>query len=76
MCGTACQVLAIQYIRWDEARDRRVPEEPRLSTANARLSLRVTAALAAHVGLYHGYVNGSGMGPSGFAGMALVGLGP
>jgi urease accessory protein len=39
-----------------------------------RLPLRVTAALAAHVGLYHGYVNGSGMGPSGFAGMALVGL--
>ena len=45
-----------------------------LLAANARLSLRVTAALAALVGLSHGYVNGSGMGPSMFAGMVVVGL--
>ena len=45
-----------------------------LLAANARLSLRVTAALAALVGLYHGYLNGSGMGSSVFAGMVLVGL--
>ena len=45
-----------------------------LLAANAKLSLRVTAALAALVGLYHGYVNGSGMGSSVFAGMVLVGL--
>ena len=45
-----------------------------LLAANARLSLHVTAALAALVGLYHGYLNGSGMGPSVFAGVVLVGL--
>lgn len=45
-----------------------------LLAANVRLSLRMIAALAVLVGLYHGYLNGSGMGPSVFAGMVLVGL--
>lgn len=45
-----------------------------LLAANVKLSLRATAALVALVGLCHGYVNGSGMGSSGFAGVALVGL--
>ena len=34
----------------------------------------MTAALAALVGLYHGYLNGSGMSPAGSAGVALLGL--
>ena len=45
-----------------------------LVAANARLSLRMTTALAALVGLYHGYVNGTGMARPGSAVVALVGL--
>lgn len=45
-----------------------------LLAADAKLSLRVTTALAALVGLYHGYLNGTGMGASGYAGIALLGL--
>jgi hydrogenase/urease accessory protein HupE len=45
-----------------------------LLAADAKLSLRVTTALAALVGLYHGYLNGTGMGASGYARMALFGL--
>ena len=33
-----------------------------LLAADARISLRLTTALAAFVGLYHGYLNGIGMG--------------
>lgn len=42
--------------------------------ANARLSLRVTTALAAFLGLYHGYLNGTGMGQSATAAVTLLGL--
>ncbi len=42
--------------------------------ADANLSLRVTTVLAALAGLYHGYVNGSGMGHAGSAAVALLGL--
>ena len=45
-----------------------------LVAANAKLPVRATAALAAVVGLYHGYVNGSGMGHAGSAAVALMGL--
>ncbi len=45
-----------------------------LLVANARISLRVTTALAALLGLYHGYLNGTGMGASGSAAVALLGL--
>ena len=45
-----------------------------LLAADAKLSLRLTTSLAAFIGLYHGYLNGTGMGTSGYAGMALVGL--
>ena len=45
-----------------------------LLAADARLSLRVTTALAALLGLYHGYLNGTGMGQFETAAVALLGL--
>jgi urease accessory protein len=45
-----------------------------LLAANAKLSLPVTTALAALLGLYHGYLNGTGMGASASAAVALLGL--
>ena len=45
-----------------------------LLAADAKLSLRMTAALATLVGLYHGYLNGTGMGASGYTSVALLGL--
>jgi hydrogenase/urease accessory protein HupE len=45
-----------------------------LLAADAKLSLRVTTALAAVLGVYHGYLNGTGMGPSGTGAVALLGL--
>ena len=42
--------------------------------ADAKLSLRVMIALAALLGLYHGYFNGTGMGESVSAISAVVGL--
>jgi hydrogenase/urease accessory protein HupE len=45
-----------------------------LLAADAKLSLRATATLAVLIGLYHGYLNGTGMGASGYAGVALLGL--
>jgi len=46
-----------------------------LVAADARLSLRVTTALAALLGLYHGYLNGVGMGQPATAVVVLLGLG-
>src|SRR5262245_7022149 len=45
-----------------------------LVAADARLSLQVTGALAALLGLVHGYLNGTGMGLSGSAVVATLGL--
>ena len=45
-----------------------------LLAADAKLSLRMTTALAALLGLYHGYLNGTGMGQFGTASVALLGL--
>jgi urease accessory protein len=45
-----------------------------LVAADARLSMRVTAALAVLLGLYHGYLNGNGMGQFDTAVIALLGL--
>jgi hydrogenase/urease accessory protein HupE len=45
-----------------------------LLAANAKLSLRLTTALAALLGLYHGYLNGTGMGQSASAVVVLLGL--
>lgn len=45
-----------------------------LLAADARLSLRTTTALAALLGLYHGYLNGTGMGQSLSVMVILVGL--
>ena len=45
-----------------------------LVIADAKLSLSVMTALAALLGLVHGYLNGTGMGQSGFAVVALLGL--
>jgi urease accessory protein len=45
-----------------------------LPAANAQLSLPVTTALAVLLGLYHGYLNGTGMGSSVSADVALLGL--
>jgi urease accessory protein len=45
-----------------------------LVTADARLSLRLTTALAVLLGFYHGYLNGSGMGQFDTAVIALLGL--
>jgi urease accessory protein len=42
--------------------------------ADAKLPLAVTTALAALLGLYHGFLNGMGMGPLSFATLALLGL--
>ena len=45
-----------------------------LLAADAKLSLRMTTALAALLGVYHGYLNGTGMGQFGTASVALLGL--
>jgi urease accessory protein len=45
-----------------------------LLAANAKLSLRLTTALAALLGFYHGYLNGTGMGQSASAVVVLLGL--
>jgi urease accessory protein len=45
-----------------------------LVAADARLSLRLITALAALLGLYHGYLNGSGMGQFDTFVMAMLGL--
>jgi len=45
-----------------------------LVIADAKLPLNVMTALAALLGLVHGYLNGTGMGQSGFALVALLGL--
>jgi hydrogenase/urease accessory protein HupE len=45
-----------------------------LLAADAELSLRGTTALAICVGFYHGFLNGTGMGPARGAAAALVGL--
>jgi hydrogenase/urease accessory protein HupE len=45
-----------------------------LVIADARLSLCAMTALTALLGLVHGYLNGTGMGLSGFAVVALLGL--
>ena len=45
-----------------------------LLAADAKLSLRVTTALAALLGLYHGYLNGTGMGQFDTRLGALLGL--
>ena len=45
-----------------------------LVAADAKLSLRAMTVLAALVGLLHGYLNGSGMGLSGAALVAVLGL--
>jgi hydrogenase/urease accessory protein HupE len=45
-----------------------------LVIADAKLPLSAMTALAALFGLVHGYFNGTGMGQSGFAVVALLGL--
>jgi urease accessory protein len=45
-----------------------------LLAADAKLSLRVITALAALLGLYHGYLNGTGLGLSGTSAAVLLGL--
>ena len=45
-----------------------------LLAANAKLSLRTMTVVAALVGVYHGYLNGTGMGQLGTAAVALTGL--
>ena len=45
-----------------------------LVAADAKLSLRATTALAVLVGLFHGYLNGTGMGLSGAAIIVVLGL--
>jgi urease accessory protein len=45
-----------------------------LLAADARLSLRATTVLAALLGLFHGYLNGVGMGQPGVGTLALLGL--
>jgi urease accessory protein len=45
-----------------------------LLAANARISLRATTTLAVSVGLFHGYLNGSGMGQPATGAVALLGL--
>jgi urease accessory protein len=45
-----------------------------LLAADAKISLRVTTALAALLGLYHGYLNGIGMGQFDTAAVAVLGL--
>jgi urease accessory protein len=52
------------------------PTLPRagLGEADAKLPLSAMTALAALCGLVHGYLNGTGMGQSGFAVVTLLGL--
>jgi urease accessory protein len=45
-----------------------------LLAADARLSMRTVTTLAALVGLFHGYLNGAGMGRPGVGAVALLGL--
>lgn len=45
-----------------------------LVAMDAKLSLRATTALAGLLGLFHGYSNGTGMGETGSASVALLGL--
>ena len=45
-----------------------------LLALDAKLSLRVTTAIAALLGLYHGYLNGAGLGLSFSSAAALLGL--
>jgi len=45
-----------------------------LLAADAKVSLRMTTALAALLGLYHGYLNGIGLGQFDTAAIALLGL--
>jgi len=45
-----------------------------LVALDVKLSLRASTALAALLGLYHGYLNGAGMGLPGSASLALLGL--
>ena len=45
-----------------------------LLALDAKLSLRVTTAIAALLGLYHGYLNGAGLGLSFPSAAALLGL--
>ena len=45
-----------------------------LLALDAKLSLRLTTALAALLGLYHGYLNGAGLGLSFTSAAALLGL--
>jgi urease accessory protein len=45
-----------------------------LLAADAKFSLRATTILAAVVGLFHGYLNGSGMGRPEHGALALLGL--
>jgi len=45
-----------------------------LLAANARISLQVVTGIAALLGIYHGYLNGTGMGTSTDAAIALLGL--
>jgi hydrogenase/urease accessory protein HupE len=45
-----------------------------LVVVDAKLSRRAMTALAVLLGLVHGYLNGTGMGQSGFAVVAVVGV--
>ena len=45
-----------------------------LVIADAKVSLSAMTALAALLGFFHGYLNGTGMGQSGFAVVAVLGL--
>jgi urease accessory protein len=45
-----------------------------LLAADAKLSLRVTTAIAALLGLYHGYLNGTGLGLNFSSAAAMLGL--
>jgi urease accessory protein len=45
-----------------------------LLAADAKISLRLTTGIAALLGLYHGYLNGTGLGTSTDAAIALLGL--
>ena len=45
-----------------------------LVAADAKLSLRAATVLAVLVGVFHGYLNGTGMGFSGAAVVAVIGL--
>lgn len=45
-----------------------------LLAADAKISLRLTTGISALLGLYHGYLNGTGLGASTDAAIALLGL--